>query len=132
LLVFANKTDVNGCMDKAEIQDVWFYRCCPAAGLTECRGSSCMPSRRTSGTSFDVVRLQVRILKKALNGLCKTPRLDCFYTRMLLLVVVFCFGLWLAAGGVAGKRVLRKVSRCIHIESFKKSQRKRKKVLVLS
>jgi hypothetical protein len=89
-----------------------------------------MPSRRTSGTLFDVVRLQVRILKKALNGLCKTPRLDCFYTRMLLLVRVFCFGFWLAAGGVAGKRVLHKV--CINIESFKKPQRKKKKVLVLS
>jgi hypothetical protein len=49
---------------------------------------------------------------------------------MLLLVRVFCFGFWLAAGGVAGKRVLHKV--CKNIESFKKPQRKKKKVLVLS
>jgi hypothetical protein len=44
----------------------------------------------------------------------------------------FVLAVGVAAGGVAGKRVLHKVSRCINIESFKKSQRKRKKVLVLS
>jgi ADP-ribosylation factor-like protein 2 len=40
LLVFANKTDVNGCMDEAEIQEVLFLRRCHAVELTECRGSN--------------------------------------------------------------------------------------------
>jgi hypothetical protein len=54
--------------------------------------------------------------------------LECSYWRWWC----FVLAVGVAAGGVAGKRVLHKVSRCINIESFKKSQRKRKKVLVLS
>ena len=40
LLVFANKTDVNGCMDEAEIQQVSEARCCSkeADGANQIQG----------------------------------------------------------------------------------------------
>ena len=83
LLVFANKTDVNGCMDEAEIQEVWFRGRWHAAVLTEYRGSSWMRLRHTSGTLFDAVQLQVQIWKKALSGLCKMPKQGSFSIRTL-------------------------------------------------
>jgi hypothetical protein len=108
LLVFANKTDVNGCMDEVEIQEVWYYGRRYAAALTECRDCSWMLLRRISGISFDAVRSQVQIFKKALHGWYKMPKQDYFCTRV---IVHWCWDALVSTfywrWAIAGNRVLQ-------------------------
>jgi len=82
LLVFANKTDVNGCMGEAEIQEA-----CrlvvekQRSTLTASRGYYWTPSRRINGISFDAVLSQVQIFKRVWRGWFKMPKQDYFCIR---------------------------------------------------
>lgn len=85
LLVFANKTDVGGCMTDNEIAKVRDWYCTRTVKVKRTtdtsRDCNSMQLRRTSGLSFDVVQSRGNISRKDWHGWCRTQKKDCFCTE---------------------------------------------------
>lgn len=84
LLVFANKTDVSGCMTDDEIRKVrerYFH--CPVSRreIDICRNCNSMRSRRISGPSSDAAQSRGIICKKDWRGWYRTQKTDCSCTE---------------------------------------------------
>lgn len=76
LLVFANKTDVKGCMADDEIHEVGDRHRATERTADGSRACNSMQSRHTSGPSFGAAQSQEIDYEKAWNGWCKTREID--------------------------------------------------------
>lgn len=83
LLVFANKTDVGGCMTDDEIATVrdWYGTRTISRSIDISRDCNSMQSRRTSGPFSDAAQLRGNISRKDWHGWCRTQKTDCSCTE---------------------------------------------------
>ena len=99
LLVFANKTDVGGCMTDDEIGKVRRdrYSTCTVKSRTTDISRDCnsMQSRRTSVPSSDAAQSRGKICRKDWHGWCRTQKTDCSCTESRV---------WLSGSMVQGVR----------------------------
>ena len=84
LLVFANKTDVGGCMTDEEIRKVidrYSTRTLNRRITDTSRHCNWMQSRRTNGTSSDAAPSQGNICRPDWLGLSRTLKRNCSCTE---------------------------------------------------
>lgn len=84
LLVFANKTDVGGCMnddEMAKVRDCYSKHTVKRRATERPRDCNSMRSRRTSGPSSDAAQLRGKICRKDWHGWCRTQKIDCSCTK---------------------------------------------------
>ena len=84
LLVFANKTDVSGCMIDDEIREVetgTLPLTVRRRTIDISRGCNSMQFRRTSGPSSDVAQLRGSICKKDWHGWYRMRKTGCSCTE---------------------------------------------------
>lgn len=87
LLVFANKTDVGGCMTEDEIRkvkDQYFTTTLSRRTTDKSRDCNWMQSRRINGLSSDAAQSRANICKRDWHGLSRTQKTDCSCTERSL------------------------------------------------